>query len=104
LRVGGHVTPDQCGADDTSLLVEHDRAVHLAGEADAGDVVGTQVGFSQCLGNRDATGPPPVFGTLFGPSDSRGGKRFVLFRGRRDHVALVVDDECARAAGAYVDA
>jgi hypothetical protein len=28
----------------------------------------------------------------------------VLFRGRRDHVALVVDDECARAAGAYVDA
>ena len=34
------VAPDQSEANDASLLIQHDRAVHLPGEADANDFFG----------------------------------------------------------------
>jgi hypothetical protein len=78
--------------------------MHLAGEAYTCNIVGTKVGFLQRFGNGRATGSPPIFGALLGPSDLRRGEGLVLFRGRRDYVTLFVDDQSASAAGAYVNA
>ena len=41
---------------------------------------------------------------LFGPSDLGGSEGRVIFGGGRDHAALVIHDESARASGADVDA
>jgi hypothetical protein len=104
LRIRPDIAPDQCRTHDLVPLVEHDRAVHLPGEADTGNVLRPKARVCQGLRNRDATGPPPVFRLLFGPSDLRGGKRRVFFGCGRDHVALFVQDQCARAARTHINA
>jgi len=43
----------------------------LAGEADAGDFFGAQIGAGDGLADGDAGGAPPVFGVLLGPADLR---------------------------------
>ncbi len=40
LRLGADVAPDEGGAQDLAVFVEHDGAVHLAGEADGVDGCG----------------------------------------------------------------
>jgi hypothetical protein len=55
--------------------------MHLAGEAHARNIFGTEIGFLQRFGDGRATGPPPIFGTLLGPSDLRRRERLVLFGG-----------------------
>jgi len=78
--------------------------MHLAGEADACNVVAAQVRAGQSLADRDGAGAPPVFGMLFGPSDLRRGERLVFFGCGCEQAALFVDDKGARAASSYVDA
>ena len=103
LRFGAHVAPDQRGAHDVAVLIEHDRAVHLPGETNAGDVFSAQAGLRHRFAHGDAACAPPVFGMLLGPADLRGSKRRVLFGSGRDDAALLVDDQRACSAGANVN-
>jgi hypothetical protein len=86
------------------VLIEHDRAVHLSGEAYTGNVIREQASILDRLRNRQTTGPPPVFGMLLGPSNFGRGERFMLFSCGRDYAALFIEDESARSAGANIDA
>ena len=64
---GALVVPEQGGADDLARLVEEHRAVHLAGEADGGDVGGLQLGLLHDGADDLDRGLPPVFGVLLAP-------------------------------------
>src|SRR5258708_19289552 len=68
LLFSANVAPDQGGTDDASLIVEHNRAVHLTGETNASDFFSFEVGTRDDLANRDAGGAPPVFGLLLRPA------------------------------------
>jgi hypothetical protein len=78
--------------------------MHLAGEADAGNVLGSHTGTLQRLRNRDATGAPPIFRMLLGPADLRRSKGSVLFGSRRDDAAPLVEDQRPRSTCADVNA
>jgi hypothetical protein len=78
--------------------------VHLPGKTDAGNIAGGEVDAGESFLNRDAASAPPVFGILLSPSDLRRRKRSVLFGGGGQQMPLLIDDESARASGAYVDA
>jgi hypothetical protein len=84
------------------LLIEHDRAVHLAGESDAGDVIRAQARLGQGFVNRQPAGPPPVFRLLLGPANLRRSEGGMFLGGRCRHPALLVDDQRACAARADV--
>jgi hypothetical protein len=78
--------------------------VHLPGEADARDIFGAETGFGDGFGNGDATGTPPIFGMLLGPSDFWRSEGRVFFGCGCDDAPVLVDDESASSAGANVDA
>ena len=78
--------------------------MHLARQADAGDVARAKAGVGESFTNRNGASPPPVFRVLFGPSDLRRSEGRVFLGRGREQAALFVDDEGARAAGAYVNA
>src|SRR5438477_2801593 len=98
-----HVAPDQSGTNDASLLIQHDRAVHLSGEADASNFFGAEIGARDGFTNRDAGGTPPILGVLLGPTDLLRSEGLVLFRGGRDHAATAIDDDGARSSGTNVN-
>jgi hypothetical protein len=77
--------------------------VHLAGEADAGDFFGAEIGARDGFTNRDAGGTPPIFGVLLGPANLRRSERLVLFRGGRDDAAVVIDDDGPRSSSTNVN-
>jgi len=77
--------------------------VHLAGEADAGDFFGSEIGIRDGLATSDACGTPPIFGVLLGPANLRRSEWLVLFRGGRDEAASAIDDQGTRASGTNVN-
>ena len=95
------VAPEDGGADDVQILIQRHQAVHLAGKADAGDLVLGHVG----LGEDDLQAAhhrvPPVLGVLLRPAGLGGGER-VFLRGGSQHRALVVHEDALRAGGADV--
>jgi len=103
LLFSANVAPNQGGADDASLLVEHYCAVHLPGETDASNFFSTQIRAGDRFANRDTRGTPPVFRLLLGPADLRRSERLMLFRGGGDDAALAVDDEGASSSGTNID-
>ncbi len=98
-----NVAPDQSGTDNASPLIQHNRAVHLTGEANASDFFSFEVGTRDYLANRDAGGAPPVFGMLLGPADLRRSKGLMLLRGGSDDPAVAIDNDGARSSGANVN-
>jgi hypothetical protein len=78
--------------------------MHLSGEADAGNLLATQVALFESFADGRAARLPPVFGMLFSPADLGRGKGLMLRRGGSDEPPLRVDDERARSSGANVDA
>src|SRR5438445_13607779 len=98
-----HVAPDQSGTNDASLLIQHDRAVHLSGEADASNFFGAEIGARDGFTNRDAGGTPPILGVLLGPTDLLRSEGLVLFRGGRNEAAAAIYDEGARSFGTNVN-
>src|SRR6266478_5409443 len=103
LLFSANVAPDQGGTDDASLIVEHNRAVHLTGEAKASDFFSFEVGTRDGLANRNARGAPPVFGMLLGPADLRRSEGLMLFRGGGNNPAVAIDDDGARSSCANVN-
>jgi hypothetical protein len=73
--------------------------VHLAGEANASNFFGAQVGACNGLANRYAGSAPPVFRLLLGPPDLRRREGLMFFGGGGDDAALAVDDEGASSSG-----
>ena len=78
--------------------------MHLTGQSYARDIVASEVGTGERFANRDATGAPPIFGMLFGPTDLRRSEGGVFFCSGREQMALLIDDEGACAASSYVNA
>jgi hypothetical protein len=104
LRFGPHIAPDKRGTDHLTAIIEHYGAVHLAGEADAGDIFAAQFGRSQRLANSDAASSPPIVGMLLGPANRGRRKRRMLLGSRRGDRALFVKQQGACSAGANVNA
>ena len=97
LLFGADVAPNQGGTDDATLLVKHNGAVHLTGEANTSDFFSVEIGTRDGLANRDAGRAPPVFGVLFGPADLRGSEGLMLFRSGGNDAAVAIDDDGTRS-------
>ena len=67
LRLSALIAPDNGGADDLVLLIQQNSAVHLAGEADASDIIFADAGLLQYVAYRELAGLPPVLRILVGP-------------------------------------
>ena len=104
LGLAALVAPDDGLAHDLVRGVEKNRAVHLPGEADTGDVFRAQIGRVQNVTDGKSAGSPPVLRILLSPSGPRAGEVLVIRRGGSDYFSLRIDYECARAASPYVDA
>lgn len=100
---GAHVAPDERGANDIPALIEKDSAVHLAREADRGDVFAGQIRARKRFAHGGARDVPPILGLLLGPAYLRGGKGPMILRGRRDKATRLIDEQGARPAGANVN-
>lgn len=103
LLIGADVAPDERGTNDASMVIKKHGAVHLAGEADTGDIFAGEIGIRERLANGEAGGAPPILGMLLGPADLRRGEGLVIGGGRRDDPAVAINYDGARAAGANVD-
>jgi outer membrane protein TolC len=106
LGLGALVGPDEGRSEDLEFGVEHDAAVHLAGEADGFDGGGVACGCGGFEGSGDGElgGAPPVVGVLLGPARVLGVDGGVVGGVRAENFAVAVDEHGARASGAYVDA
>src|SRR5215469_1029470 len=103
LLFGANVAPDERGANDVPAFIEKDRSVHLAGEADAGDVFASEIRGGKHFAHGGAGGVPPILGVLLGPANLRGGKGLMIFGGCGDKATRLIDEEGSRAAGANVN-
>src|SRR6266436_4065961 len=103
LLFSANVAPDQSGANDATLVIEHNGAVHLTGEAHASDFFSAQIDTRDDLSNRNARRAPPVSGMLLGPTDLRRSKGLMLFRGGSGDPAVAIDDDGARSSGTNVN-
>ena len=98
------VAPDEGGADDGVGFIEECEAVHLAGEADARDLIARDAGLGEDTADGGLGGIPPVFGALFGPERAVHDDVFVGGGEAVGDLAFGVEEEGAGAAGADVDA
>src|SRR5579875_568653 len=96
LRLRTLVAPDERGTQNRTFFIEHDGAVHLAGEADGLNFRAGRLRerFSDGL----LRGTPPVIWVLLGPAWLRGAEGSVLCRGRSGQLAGGADENGARAA------
>ncbi len=105
LGLGALIAPDEGWAEDFAGFVEHDAAVHLAGEGEGFDglgVAGVESGLEGAA-DGDLGGAPPVFGVLLGPADVLGVDGGVVGGVRGEDASRAVDEEGAGSAGADVD-
>ena len=82
--LGAGVAPDERGAQDLAVFIEHDRAVHLAGEANRRDGLARFRSVGERFANGILGGAPPVLGILFGPAGVRGAEGRMRARGSAD--------------------
>ena len=88
-RAGASVVPQDGGAQDRVVGVEADRAVHLAGEADAAQLA-EAMGLGQGVDRGEHAGPP-VGGVLFGPAGMRA-RDFEMMAGLADQRLIRVEE------------
>src|SRR5690606_27679026 len=92
LRASTLIVPEERSANDSVLFVEEDRAVHLAGEADAFDVGRLQLRAFHDGADGADRGLPPVFRILLAP-EWLGGVERILGRRFGKHFAFFVDGD-----------
>src|ERR1043165_1617851 len=78
------IAPDQRRPPDFVAFVEQDRAVDLARESDAFDLIGVDAGFSNRRPDRRGRRTPPIVRVLFGPSGLQRNKWLVFDSGGSD--------------------
>jgi hypothetical protein len=103
LRLGALIAPDQRGPDDLIVRIQQDGSMHLAGKADAGNLVFTSFHPGESATHGQAAGSPPIARILFRPTwlgRSEGG---VLFGARGDYPALFIHEESAGSASTDID-
>src|ERR1043165_6802928 len=96
------IAPDQRRPPDFVAFVEQDRAVDLARESDAFDLIGVDAGFSNRRPDRRGRRTPPTVRVLFSPSGLQRNKWLVFDSGGSDDSTSSVDQHGARTAGAHV--
>ena len=101
LFFGAPVVPQDGGADDLILVVQHHQAVHLAAAADARHAAGVIA----CQQGVDAlgAGPPPFGGLLLAPAGLRENQRIFPGFAAQDP-ALFVHQQQLHRRGAQIDA
>ncbi len=77
--------------------------MHLSGQADAGNLVAAQIALRQRRRHGHTARAPPVSRVLLRPADLRRGKGLMLFGGRGNYTAALVNDESARTSGTHID-
>ncbi len=82
------VVPHDAGAQHLTLGVQQHQAVHLAGQADSGNLLRFQAALRQHLPDAGHRSSPPVGGVLLGPQRLRG-EHGVLGRGAGNDLAIV---------------
>src|SRR5262249_7352392 len=100
---GPLVVPEQCRPDHVARRVQEHRPVHLAGEADAGDVLTVLGDLARRRPEHLPNAVPPSRGILLGPLRA-GREQRVLGRRGGDDGTLLVDGDRLGARGADVDA
>jgi hypothetical protein len=103
LGFGAYIAPDECRANDLRLRVQHDRAVHLAGEAHACNVRARQSTLCERSANCQAGGAPPIIGVLLSPADLGRGEMGVFLRCRGNDSTLFIKDQGPRSTSADID-
>ncbi len=98
---GAAVVPEDGGAEDAVVGVEADRAVHLAGEADAAQALEAVLAGEGGDGGLDAL--PPGLGVLLGPAGVWAGDGEVV-AGLADQALVAVEEDRLDRGGADVDA
>jgi hypothetical protein len=78
--------------------------MHLTGKTYAPNIFSAKVGLPQCLTNRGAASPPPIFRMLLGPANLWRSKWLVFFRRGCEHRSTLVNNERPRAAGSDINA
>ena len=104
LGLGALIAPDEGGAEDLAVGVEHDAAMHLAGEAEGFDLGPGGSKVCQNALNGFDGGAVPVLRILLGPADVLGVDGGVFGAVRAEDGSAAIDENCACAAGADVDA
>jgi len=104
LALGGRalVVPHDTAPEDAPLGVQHDHAVHLSGQAKAGDIAGAYMRGIDDLPYRLDGCLPPILGVLLRPLRPRGIHGIVV-GGAADQVPQFIDQEGAGSRSAYVD-
>jgi hypothetical protein len=77
--------------------------MHLPRETNARNCVAANAGAFERSTDGQTARAPPIARILFGPTGARRRKCCVFFDAGAENAALIVDDQCARAAGAYVN-
>ena len=98
------VTPDDCRSYDIVFFIQQNCSMHLAGEANAGNLVCAGGGLTQDLADGQNTGAPPVAGILLGPPRMRNTKRLVILRNGRKQIPILIHNYGAGPAGSDIDA
>ena len=103
LGLGALVAPDERGAQHLAFGVEHDAAMHLAGQADGIESPRRRVRRGHGAGDRLARSSPPVLRLLLGPADMFRPDGRVLACRRGHHQASPVYQDGPRASRPYID-
>jgi hypothetical protein len=85
------------------VFVQQNGTVHLAGKADAGDLIAVEARARKCFADCDAGRLPPIVGMLLGPADLRRGEGLMIRSRGGDNAAVAIYYDGARAAGANVN-
>ena len=101
-RLGAGVAPNERWAQDRAVFVQHDSAVHLAGEANGRDRLPRFGRHTQRGTDGILRGAPPVFGILLGPPGVRSTERRVFAGGSANQFSGFIDDDGPGASGAHI--
>jgi len=104
LFFGALIAPDDGGSNDVAVAIEQNRAMHLTGETDAGDVFSGSACVMKGFFDSRCACTPPIDGILFGPTALRRGKGLMVMSAGGGDAALSVHQQGARPASAHVNA
>src|SRR5262245_59527015 len=104
LRLAALIAPDERRPNDAIGIIQQDQPVHLAGKADASNVLACRVRLCQHATNRTLRRIPPVLWTLLGPKRAFHSHVFMGGRNSVSKLAALIDQKGARAARSHINA